>query len=226
MSNQVENSPFPTPMVTSTRRDGASHQAPQHLILADITAQLDQVGQGYNENFTMVSDIVDSVIDVNEQLFARRKLLVESALEMLRETKSTAARIEREDANYDEVDDLMEKLHNLEDQKHRLLLEQENMVAKNEQVNKERKQNMERLAQLSSKNKVLSKNANENLPLLTFVRKVLAAVSSVTVHKPKDPKRIEGFISKNDKQDVVPFSCSLSDPSYDYVNHIWDIVAD
>lgn len=211
-------------MFTPIRKDMPPHQAPQNVPLEDVINQLEMVGQSYNENFTTLSETIGSVIDLNEQLFDRRKLLVESAVEKLKGSMKTTALIEREGADYDDLDELREAHHNLEEEKRRLLLELKNIKAKNEEISKDKKLNSERLAQLSSKNKALLRNENENLPMLTFIRKVLVATSSVTLHKQKDPNTIEGFVGKSDKKEVVPFSYNLSDPSCEYVKHIWDII--
>lgn len=216
-ASDVEHS---TPM----RRELSSQSASQSVSLNVLAAELEHLGQAYDENYQMLSGVMGEVTDLAVELFGQRKQLATAAMSELQTTMEAVTRKQQEISDHAMLDDLMERLHDLEDEKQTLILERESYALKNEQANIERKRNAEKLALLSSKNKTLSKHANENLPMLTFVRRVLVGISSATIHKRADPNIIEGFISKDSKKDVVPFECDLTKPAPTYVASIWNII--
>lgn len=213
-----------SPMFSSIRKDRHAQHEPTTSALYDIAAQLEELAHSYDEEYKENSNVISETTDSAAFVYTARRSKVEALMTEVRNCRqaSTKAKMAAEDNK--KLDHLAEQLYILDEKKQALLIRADKLQESIDVLAAQKQKSDEQMAQLSEKRKQIAQETAETLPTLAFMRKLFKAVSSATIHKQTNPNVIDGFISKSDSLEIVPFCCDKNDQSFNYVNNVWTII--
>lgn len=227
-SRQPSDYDLDAPIVTSMQNAKYDQSSDPPISLSQVIAELDELTQSYESDYTELTDVMAEVSDTNQELNRERKQLLCDTRNQYISTEQERIQIDKEFANNTVADKLNTKLQQLQAEGKELINDQDDLLTLNENRKFQRQRNSEHLAELKSKMEELKRKESDLLPFLSFVRRLLVGVSSATLHKKNSSTVIEGFVGKtpqiNHDADVIPFKCDLDQPPSTYVNKIWDLI--
>lgn len=214
----------PSPLVSSMRTYSHSRTPKVTASTGDLLAELQQLGELYDDEYSENSRIISESTDSIAYLYNEWRSKCEVAMEEWRD----AVRVRQEVMTSAEDREIMAQmaveLHTLDEKHQALLLQAEKGQQKVAHLQTRKLKYDKELEMVNEQRSKIAKHRTEDLQTLMYIRRLLKAVSKATVHKKSDPNVIDGFIVKPDSSSVVPFRCDDSKSSYENVNQVWDII--
>lgn len=192
-------------------------------LLHDLESQFDQVAALYDNKFSEACQAMDDSSTIHEYIVAQRRDRTMKCAQDLNHARQCSQLVEAEAGANNAMKNLLVGLDTVEEKKQRLILAIDEMEASICRLQVESNKDKDALSALSRKNAYLQSQWADAQPTLKFIKRLLKGVSNMSVHT-KSESTVHGFIGSDDGKNVFPFSISATDPSYEEVKAVWDII--
>lgn len=194
-------------------------------ILLEGARQLEGIAMQYDsehaEHAEMIDQLADEISRVHEYRRARivdRKKEMEQRIESAENLKHRAADTKAVDQYVKNIQHHVQQKKDLE----RVILQGEE---KQRKIKEEIVSIEDEIDDLRNSNRVLKHKAESELPTLLYIQKILRLLSGAKISSEPGSEIIEGFICKDEENDLIPFEFDKTEVSeYDRVNAIWEMI--
>lgn len=194
-------------------------------MMRNVIAHLDEINKTFDESYKEITELLGQIADNAVATHTDRTDRFTDLKEDLREWMERTAQAKQKSRD---VEDLLERQRYVQQMEiERTDLIQEILAGTEElerlkQKNEEFKQKMEHLQQLAE---ALKTKKAEEIPTYQFLRKIFRQVSETKIVN-SDGNVLEGFVSKTEKNEVLPFRYDRTKPTFERVNDLWNKISE
>lgn len=204
----------------------------ENMSLEDMGAHFEQLSKMYDDNRIEFMDELETACETVENL---NNEMVEITAELCERKLAKARRSEEMETEIKQnrkVEEYEDHLKKCEEEKAQLLYLKDEKYEEREKAKVVLKEARMRMDELRAMRMQLEARG-KNIPALSYIRKILVSVSSLTFHQQEDDNqenkgaanKLEGFVAKLDDSDLIPFEYDLAkEDQAEYVEKTWDII--
>lgn len=186
---------------------------------------LDEINKTFDESYIEITELLGQIADNAVATHTDRTDRITDLKEDLKEWIERTAQAKQKSLD---VEDLLERQRYVQ----QMVIERrdiiQEIVAGREEMerlkekNEEFKQKMDHLQQLAE---ALKTKKAEEIPTYQFLRKIFRQVSETKIVN-SDGGVLEGFVSKTERNEVLPFRYDRTKPTFERVNDLWNKISE
>lgn len=205
------------PIENSARKD-------EQVMMKNAMSQLTEINSTFDDNYSKITELLGLIADNAVATHSER---TERITELQHDLTQWIKRAEEAKKQSDNVESLVEKqryVQQMESERQDLIQE---ILAGTEETerlkrsNEEFKEKMDHLQHLAAS---LKKKKDEEIPTYLFLRKIFRQVSETKIVT-SDSDVLEGFVSKSERKEVLPFRYDRTKPTFERVNDLWNKIS-
>lgn len=188
-------------------------------------AQLDEINNTFDENYKDITELLGLIADNAVATHSDRTERITELKEDFREWVERTEQVRQKSLDVESLLERQRYVQQMESERQDLI--QEILAGTEEserlkQKNEEYKLKMEQLQQLAAS---LKTKKDEEIPTYVFLRKIFRQVSETKIVN-SDSNMLEGFVSKTERNEVVPFRYDRTKPTFERVNDLWNKISE
>lgn len=183
--------------------------------------RLEEANTLFESSYKQATDFLSIIADQAAAIHTERTTNVQQLKEELKQWAERAEQARLKGADVEMLTERKGYARELDTEREDLIKE---ILAGTEQIDqlKKRKEEVNHaLTSLDTMSQMLKKRSDEEMPSYMYLRKIFRLVSTVKIVR-SDENVLEGFVSKKDSEEVLPFRYERTMSTYDRVNDLWN----
>lgn len=182
--------------------------------------RLEEANTLFQSSYKQATDFLSVIADQAAAIHSERRTHAQNLKEELKQWTERAEHARLKGADTDILTERKSYVRELDTEREDLIKE---ILAGTEQTDQLKRRTEEvnhALSNLDTTSQMLKKRSDEEMPSYMYLRKIFRLVSSVRIVR-SDESILEGFVSKKDSEEVLPFRYERSASTFERVNDLW-----
>ena len=206
------------PAKSSARKD-------EQAMMRNAMAQLDESNSIFDGSYPKITELLGLIADNAVATHSERTERITELRDLLTEWEARTGKAKKQSEDVESLFDKQRYVQQMETEREDLIQEilaGTEETGRLEQKTEDLKEKMAHLEQIAES---LKKKKKEEIPTYLFLRKIFCQVSATKIVT-SDSDVLEGFVSKSERKEVLPFRYDRTQPTFERVNDLWNKISE